>query len=129
MKKAQKSVRWSPGRVGVRVINSRRAKKDIRPNKMTEPRPPVARATPKMATMTHHAFTRASRLATTALGVPPRMARAPKVPSVPAPENRMPMAKSTLVLEKLMAGGLVTLERQESREDDERLDRQAERRA
>ena len=34
-KKTQNSVRWSPGRVGVSVMNSRRAQNEIRPNSTT----------------------------------------------------------------------------------------------
>ena len=48
-------------RVGVRVINSRKAKNEVRANRITEPRPPVAKANPKIATIIHHARVRALR--------------------------------------------------------------------
>ena len=34
-KKTKNSVRWSPGRVGVSVMNSRKAQNEIRPNSTT----------------------------------------------------------------------------------------------
>jgi hypothetical protein len=67
IKKIQNRERWSPSRVGVRVINSLNARNDVRANKMIEPIPPVAMARPKTATIIHHARVRAFRFLTVAL--------------------------------------------------------------
>src|SRR5215208_833734 len=70
-KNAQSSARWSVRAVGASVMNSRMARKDVRAKSTIDPMPPVATATPKTATITHHARIRAFRFCTVARAFSP----------------------------------------------------------
>ncbi len=65
-KNTQNRGRWSAGRVGVKVKNSRNAPNDASPNRAAAPMRPSASATAQRVTMTHHARSRALRFPTVA---------------------------------------------------------------
>ena len=65
-KKASESARWSARRVGVSVMNSRSAKKEMKPNMTIVAILPSTKAAAKIATMPHQALIRAVRFSTTA---------------------------------------------------------------
>src|ERR1700757_1186360 len=61
-KKLQKRVRWSPRRVGTRVMYSRIARKEMTPKRMSDPMRPTRMEAAKMAHIFHQARMRALRL-------------------------------------------------------------------
>ena len=69
-KKTQKRVRWSPGRVGVRVMNSRSAQKEIRPNITTVAAGGRVKAAASSEQSTHQEWTRKRKVSRMAVLMP-----------------------------------------------------------
>src|SRR5262249_6129602 len=65
-KKTQNNARWSPGRVGVSVINSRKAQNEIRPKKTVVAVLPKSDAAASIEHISHHARIRRLNVCTAA---------------------------------------------------------------
>src|SRR3989338_2698497 len=91
-KNASDRARWSPGLVGVSVMNSRKAKNEMKANITMVAFVPIMKAVEKTATIAHHARTRALRLSITAweLSLPARRSRT--LPMIDAAASTQAMA-------------------------------------